>query len=331
MSRSILPRRAVLGAGAAALAGQPFAALAQAAAGGDFSVWLQALRAEAAAAGVSARTLDVALAGISPIARIIELDRRQPEGRLTFAQYRTNVVSQRRIRDGRARLARHRAILDQVAEAYDVPARVIVALWGIETSYGGFTGGFGVIEALATLAHDGRRSAFFRKELIAALQIIDEGHIAAGDMKGSWAGAMGQSQFMPTSFQQWAVDHDGDGRRDIWNTLPDVFASAANYLKFHGWDGEFIWGRAVRLPPGFDEAQADLDVRKPIGEWQAIGVRRPGGADLPSADIPASIVAPDGLSGQTFMVYDNFRVIMDWNRSTYFALSVGLLSDAIGV
>ena len=297
----------------------------------DFQIWLGKLRVEAEGKGISQSVLDEALAGIQPIPRVIELDRRQPEFTLTFTQYRDRVVPQSRIKKGRVKYQENRDLLEEIGGKIGVQPRFIVALWGIETDFGRVTGGFKVIPALATLAHDGRRSAFFRKELLNALQILHEGHIAPKEMMGSWAGAMGQSQFMPSSFLAHAVDYDGDGRRDIWTTRPDVFASAANYLAKSGWRADQTWGREVKLPPGFDFALADLKVRKPIGGWQALGVRQPDGGDLPTRQLSASIVLPEkGKMSPAYLVYSNYRTTLRWNRSTYFALAVGLLSDGIG-
>ncbi|KZD09784.1 lytic transglycosylase [Oceanibaculum pacificum] len=295
-----------------------------------FAAWLQELRAEAVQKGIKQSTLDAALTGIKPIPRVIELDRKQPEFTLTFQQYIDRVVPQSRIDRGRAMMAEHKALLEPISERYGVPARVIVALWGIETDFGRVTGNFPVVEALATLAYDGRRSAFFRKELMDALTILDEGHIAPKAMIGSWAGAMGQNQFMPSSFRAYAVDYSGDGRRDIWTTQPDIFASIANYLSRVGWKSDQTWGRPVRLPNGFDATLAAQKTVKPISEWQAMGVRRANGGDLPTRDLPAMIVQPGGAEGPAFMVYDNFEAILKWNRSTYFALAAGRLSDALG-
>ena len=297
----------------------------------DFQIWLGKLRVEAEGKGISQSVLDEALAGIQPIPRVIELDRRQPEFTLTFTQYRDRVVPQSRIKKGRVKYQENRDLLEEIGGKIGVQPRFIVALWGIETDFGRVTGGFKVIPALATLAHDGRRSAFFRKELLNALQILHEGHIAPKEMMGSWAGAMGQSQFMPSSFLAHAVDYDGDGRRDIWTTRPDVFASAANYLAKSGWRADQTWGREVKLPPDFDFALADLKVRKPIGGWQALGVRQPDGGDLPTRQLSASIVLPEkGKMTPAYLVYSNYRTTLRWNRSTYFALAVGLLSDGIG-
>ena len=295
----------------------------------NFLSWLEGLRAEALASGISQNTLDRSLADVAPIPRIIELDRHQPESKITFETYQARIVNATRVKIGRERLAKHRALLTEIGDRFGVQPRFIVALWGIETNFGGFTGGFPVVDALATLAYDGRRSKYFRGELLKALQIIEEGHIDPADMKGSWAGAMGQSQFMPSSFLNFAQDYDGDGAKDIWNTQADVFASAANYLKGVGWRDDITWGRKVNLPDGFDSTLISLDVVKPIGDWQALGVRRADGSDLPARDIPASILRPGGEGGQAFIIYDNYRAILRWNRSHYFAMAVGQLSDRI--
>ena len=296
-----------------------------------FAQWVDELRAEALADGISPATLDAALTNVQHLDRVIELDRRQPEGSMTFERYRQRVVNDSRIDQGRELYKKHRRLLDEVALRYKVPAKYIVALWGIETSYGAVTGGFDVIPALATLAYDGRRSSFFRDELLNALKILDEGHVQANDMKGSWAGAMGQNQFMPSSFHAFAVDHDGDDRRDIWQTLPDVFASTANYLSRSGWKDDEKWGRAVRLPDEFDQNLVGTDTRKSLTQWHDLGVRRANGHRLPQIEgFMASVVQPDGPGTDAFLVYDNFRVLLKWNRSTYFATSVGLLADAVG-
>jgi len=297
----------------------------------DFQAWLQALRAEAQERGIKATTLDSALNGIALIPRVVELDRRQPEFTLTYTQYRDRVVPLSRIKKGRKKLAENRALLQEIGTKLGVQPRFIVALWGIETDFGRVTGGFSVVPALATLAFDGRRSAYFRKELHNALLILDQGHITAKAMVGSWAGAMGQSQFMPSSFLAYAMDYDGDGRRDIWTTRADVFASAANYLAKSGWRADQTWGREVTLPANFAPALANLKVRKQTGEWQAMGVRRADGGDLPARQLSASIVLPEkGKMSPAYMVYSNYRTTLLWNRSTFFALAVGLLSDGIG-
>ncbi|HJN61201.1 MAG TPA: lytic murein transglycosylase [Alphaproteobacteria bacterium] len=296
----------------------------------DFAVWLEALRAEALGQGISAATLDAALAGVEPIPRVIELDRSQPETTLTFEQYMDRVVPNSRVEKGRARLRENAAALEAVRAAFGVQPRFIVALWGIETNFGQYTGGFSVIASLATLAHDGRRSAYFRAELLDALRILEQGHITPAAMMGSWAGAMGQSQFMPSSFVRFAIDFDGDGKRDIWATKADVFGSAANYLAKSGWRGDQTWGRKVSLPDNFDVSLADLKISKPLAGWQALGVRRANGQNLPIvAGMMGSIVFPGGEGGPAFLVYDNFKTTLKWNRSTYFAMAVGHLADRI--
>ena len=296
----------------------------------SFETWLMNFKQEAAREGISQHTLSEAFAGTQPIPRVIELDRKQPEGTMTFAQYRERVINDARIQQGRRMLSEHREELESASAKYGVQPQYIVALWGIETSYGNNTGGFKVIDSLATLAYDGRRSSFFRKELMNALKIIDEGHVDAAHMKGSWAGAMGQNQFMPSSFHAYAVDHNGDGKRDIWGSLPDVFGSTANYLGRSGWRSDERWGREVSLPEGFPQSQTGLEVKKMLHEWQQAGVRLKNGAPLPTGEeMAASIVLPDGAGGPAYLVYNNYRVIMRWNKSLYFATSVGLLADAI--
>ena len=296
----------------------------------SFAEWREGVRSEALGLGISAATFDAAFSGIEQIPRVIELDRSQPEVTITFDQYLERVVPDSRVNQGRELLAKHRALLEPIGREYGVPPRFIVALWGIETSFGNFLGGFPVIGALATLAHDGRRSAYFREELLNALRILEDGHITPDAMVGSWAGAMGQSQFMPSSFVRYAVDRDGDGKRDIWGTHADVFASAANYLAQAGWQAGETWGRQVQLPSGFDRDLTGLKVKKTLAEWQAMGLRRANGADLPHAAMSGSVVLPGGEGGPAYLVYDNYRTIMRWNRSFYFATSVGLLADRIG-
>lgn len=296
----------------------------------DFNTFLQGVRQEARGKGISESTLSSALSGIAPKSRIIELDRKQPEGKMTFTQYRKNVISNDRIQKGRRLYRENYQLLKQIEERFGVPGQYIIALWGIETSYGANTGGFNVIEALATLAYDGRRGAFFRGELMNALQIIDEGHISAQEMNGSWAGAMGQNQFMPSSFLSFAVDYTGDGNKDIWNTKADVFASTANYLSRSGWKGDERWGREVRVPNSLPESMTGRDNFRGLAVWKGMGVTLPDGAPIPViAGMKGAIVRPDGATGPAYLVYQNYNVIMKWNKSTYFATSVGLLADAI--
>ena len=295
----------------------------------DFSEWLKELHTEALTLGISQATLQASLEGVTLIARVIELDRNQPEFTLTSKQYLERVVPSSRVATGRKLFSEHQKLLSRIGRKYGVQPRFIVALWGIETDFGQNTGGFSVISSLATLAYDGRRSEFFRTELLNALKIIDDGHITPGDMIGSWAGAMGQNQFMPSSFLNFAVDEDGDGRRDIWNTKEDIFASTANYLSRSGWRDDQTWGRQVQLPDRLDESLIGLSVIKKLGEWQQLGVRRADGSALPTRQLPASLVLPDGIKGPAFLVYNNYRTTLKWNRSTFFALAVGALADGI--
>ncbi len=296
----------------------------------DFETWLSGLKIQALNKGISQETIDAALNDIAPIPRVIELDQKQPEGRLSLAQYQKNVISDARIRQGRRLYREHRAELEKVAQNYGVPAHYIVALWGIETNYGQNTGGFKVIDSLATLAYEGRRARFFRAELLDALQILEDGHITPAKMKGSWAGAMGQCQFMPSSFKAFAVDGNNDGKRDIWTTLPDVFASTANYLSQSGWVADQRWGRPVKIPVNFNRNEISTDITKPLQEWRDMGITTLSGAPLPVASgMAASLIQPDGENGEAFLVYNNFRVLLKWNRSTYFASSVGLLAEKI--
>ena len=296
----------------------------------SFAEWLVDLRNEAEALGIAHATLDAALTGIEPIARVIELDRRQPEVTQTFDEYMARRVTPALVDEGRHALQDHRELLEAVGAAYGVQPRFIVALWGVETRYGKYTGGFPVIASLATLAYDARRGSFFRRQLLDALSIIDGGHIAATQMTGSWAGAMGQNQFMPSSFLDFAVDHDGDGRKDIWATAADVFASTANYLARQGWRGDQGWGGEVVLPEGLDPSLVGLDIAKRLGAWASLGVRGADGGVLAPSDTKASIVTPGGLDNAAYLVFDNYRTILKWNRSNYFAVSVGHLADLIG-
>lgn len=294
-----------------------------------FFAWVEEYKREAAGQGIPASLLDRAFLDLEPNDRVIELDRRQPEGTMTFAQYKQRVISEQRVQEGRRMMAKHRALLERIGREYGVQPRFIVALWGVETSYGKNTGGFNIIEALATLAYDGRRGEFFRKELTNALTIVHQGHIRLEDMRGSWAGAMGQCQFMPSSFLAFAQDGNGDGKKDIWGNLEDVFASIANYLSKSGWRDDQTWGRRVTLPAGFDKGVAGLKDSRSLPEWSRMGVRNENGGALPQVDIPASLVFPNDDGGEAYLVYNNYKTVMKWNRSLYFATSVGILSDRL--
>jgi membrane-bound lytic murein transglycosylase B len=296
----------------------------------DFAHWLAGLKRDAAAQGIPAATLDSALRNTAPIPRVLELDQKQPESTLTLGRYLANVVLPVRIEKGRQLKAENKALLHAVSDHYGVPTKTIMALWAIESGFGATTGNFKVVDSLATLAYDGRRPDFFRAELIDALKILGHGQFSSDELKGSWAGAMGQVQFMPSTYLNYAVNYRHEGQPDIWRQPGDVFASAANYLASIGWKRNESWGREVSLPARFDTELIGITTRHSVTEWGKLGVHTLGGAKLAPSAIEASIVAPDGPGGRAFLVYDNFRTIMKWNHSTYFALGVCLLGDGIG-
>ncbi|CAM4048652.1 lytic murein transglycosylase [Vreelandella rituensis] len=290
----------------------------------DFSQWLREFRRDARSEGISEATLSQALDGLRYRPRVIELDRHQPEFVRAIWDYLDTAVSSTRVNNGREKLADHGATAERMAQRYGVPAEVIVAIWGIESNYGSNFGDFSTLESLATLAYEGRRQAFARNELMAALRIIEQGDIAAERMVGSWAGAMGHTQFIPSSFEAYAVDGDGDGRRDIWQSIPDVMASTANYLARAGWQAGQPWGVEVKLPESFDYAQTQ---RLSTADWAAQGVHAMRG-ELPQFD-SAALIVPAGADGPAFLVGQNFRAILRYNNATSYALAVATLSDAI--
>jgi membrane-bound lytic murein transglycosylase B len=307
-----------------------------------FEEWLAALRSEALAKGISQSTVDTALGSVERLPVVVERDRTQAELTLTLDQYLKRRLPPRAVRTAREMASKHRAELRRVSSQYGVPGSVIVAVWGLESNFGRFQGVRPTISALATLAYDGRRQTFFRDELFAALHILDSGDVAPEALKGSWAGAMGQTQFMPSSYLKWAVDGDGDGRRDIWTSLPDVFASVASYLKEHGWTQDQRWGREVRITDkaaarvaaavpmrltGACQAARDLTEARPLADWRALGVTQRSGALLPASEMQASLVRIDT---RTFLVYGNYEVLLTYNCAHTYALSIGILADRIG-
>ncbi|MGC8120415.1 lytic murein transglycosylase [Marinobacter sp. VGCF2001] len=294
----------------------------------SFEQCKQALAGKAMDAGVRQSTVEPVMAEVVHLDRVIELDRRQPEFTTTFADYLNRRVNDSRVEKGRQLLEKHRELLARVTEATGVPAPYLAAFWGLETNYGSYFGKMQVPSALATLACDARRSSFFTEQFIAALRIIDEGAIPADKMEGSWAGAMGHVQFMPTVFLQHAVDADGDGRRDLWNSLPDAMMSAGRFLQSMGWDGDYRWGREVRLPDNFDFSLADGS-RRPLSDWRDMEITDAFGKPLAKEPIEAALIVPSGHQGPAFLVYRNFRVIMGWNRSEFYAIAVGHLADRI--
>lgn len=309
----------------------------------DFTSYTAALKTEAQSKGYDAALLDAVFSSLEFHERIVSADRSQPEVVETLSTYLPKRVSEIRIKMARERYQQYLPQLEEIGQHYGVQPRFIIALWGLESSFGRFTGNYSIPSALATLAYEGRREAFFRQEFFNALDILAQGHISLENMKGSWAGAMGQNQFMPSSFLAYAQDGDGDGKKDIWTNELDVFASIANYLKQQGWDNEKTWGREVILPAGFDAshaiqrgslARAEWLKRwnaseRTLTEWQKLGVKRLNGTDLPARDISAALVLPDGENGRAFLAYSNYKSLMHWNRSYYFVTSVGYLADLI--
>ncbi|WP_295389508.1 lytic murein transglycosylase [uncultured Thiodictyon sp.] len=294
-----------------------------------FETWRDALAAYAQRLGIAQATLDAAFRDVIPLPAVIALDRHQSEYTRTFFGYLKAQVSPGRIARGQALLHEHAALLADIERRHGVPGAVLVALWAMESDYGAQPGTIPVVAALATLAYDGRRRERFTTELIEALRILDSGAVAVAEMTGSWAGAMGQLQFMPSTYRRYARDGDGDGRADIWNSTPDALESAAIYLAASGWQRDQPWGREVRLPPGFDLSQTRLSVTKSLDAWRRLGVLSADAQPLPGGDTATSIVLPAGSRGPAFMVYPNFHVILDWNRSLHYALTAGYLADRL--
>ena len=304
-----------------------------------FDAWLEDVRKEARTKGISEKVISEALTDVTPVKRILERDRNQAEFKLTLDTYMKRVVTKQNVERGRAMARKHAALLTKISERYGVQPRVILAIWGIETRFGLVKATMPVIPAVATLAFDRRRSAYFRQQLFSTLQMLERGYIDLPNLKGSWAGAMGQPQFMPSSYMAYAVDFDGDGRRDIWNNTGDVLASIANYLATHGWRPFLTWGREVRVPDNLKAVTGPHDTRpaargcraktsrmRALSDWQGLGVRRADGRDLPTRNISAALVEQDG---RHFLVYDNYAAVMAYNCAHLYALTVGVLSDRI--
>ena len=292
-----------------------------------FAEWREQLRAEAFSLGISEETL-LAIDDLeAPLERVLELDDAQPEFIQTFTRYLSLRITPLQINRGQALLRQYAVLLEEVRQSYGVQPHYLVSFWAIESNYGRATGGFSVLQALATLAFDPRRADFFRAELLTALKIIDDGHIAVDNMSGSWAGAMGQLQFLPSVFARYGIDGDNDGKIDIWNSLPDIFHSAANFLSQSGWRGDERWGREVLLPSNFDFSLTGTRTRKPLQEWNELGIIQMNGSPIPVANMQASVILPAGAGGPAFLTYANFRATMVYNPSTFYALTVGHLAD----
>ena len=306
------------------LVGLPFAAGAQP----GFAAFVAGVRLEAVRAGIRRAVVDEAFDGVQPNARVIELDHHQPEFSLSWAQYKQRVLPQSRLDEGRRVYAGQAGLLDSLMVRYPADPRIVMGIWGLESGFGAKTGTYRIVEALATLAYDGRRASYFRGELINALRILNAGDVSPRAMTGSWAGAMGQPQFMPSSYLRYAVDADGDGRRDIWTDRADVFGSVANYLAKCGWRPGEPWGQQVQVPAGL-AGRTGREVVRSLSEWQADGVRRIDGRLFSRRDVSGAVVMPDGEGGEAYMVYANFNAIRRYNPSDFYALSVGLLANAL--
>jgi membrane-bound lytic murein transglycosylase B len=290
--------------------------------------WVAGVREEALQQGIRPALFDDAFAGVNePSRQIKSLMRSQPEHRLTFMKYRTTRADNYRIAIGRKQYLKNKALLDEIGLKYGVNPCFIVSFWGMETSYGTYMGNFPVVKALATMAYDSNRKDIFRKELFLALRILNEGHVGLDNFKGEWAGASGQPQFLPSSWVKYAVDYDGDGHKDIWQSKPDVFASIANYMKQNGWHSGEPWAIQVTLPAKFDMKLEGKNTTKSVSEWNALGVRTEKGEPLPYQDLKASIVQPFG--GPTFLTFPNYRMILRYNNSIYYAGAIGYLADKI--
>jgi len=295
----------------------------------EFARWIARFKTTARRQGISSTTFDAAFKGVRYNSGIIEKDRNQSEFTKQIWEYLDSAVSATRVRNGKSALSKNRAALRAIERRYGVDKEVVAAIWGLESAYGTFRGDIPVIEALATLAFDGRRGSFFEKQLIAALQIVQAGDVDPRNMTGSWAGAMGHTQFIPTSFLAYAVDADGDGRRDIWSDDPvDALASTAAYLAKFGWRKGQPWGVEVRLPDGFNFANSGSRVKKPVADWMALGVRDTAGRKIKDFG-EASILLPAGAKGVVFMTFHNFQVIERYNQADAYVIAVGHLADRI--
>lgn len=297
----------------------------------SFEQYLLDLKKQAIAQGFNKAFVDQVFLGATYKKKNVKADKNQPETKITLDTYLASRVPDWKVKKAINLMEQHRELLQQVEQQYGVQKRFIVALWGNETNFGKIMGKHPIVHSLVTLAYEGRRETLFKKQLFAALKILEQGHIKLDDFVGSWAGAMGQSQFMPTSFLNYAVDFDKDGKKDIWSNHGDVFASIANYLKSEGWSNDLTWGRQVKVPNDFDFKLAGLQSSKKrsLTDWQQLGIRRFDEQDLPKLEIKASLINPDGEDGRIYLVYENFHTLMKWNRSSYFGVSVSYLSDRI--
>lgn len=310
----------------------------------SFESYVENLKAEALDKGFEKTFVDEHLSNLTYLKRAVKADKNQPEFKETLDTYLPKRVPEWKVKRARAAYKDNLPLLKEISKKFGVQPRFIVSLWALETNFGRIQGKMPIIDSIATLSYDGRREAFFKKQLFASLKILEQGHIAKDKFVGSWAGAMGQCQFIPTSFLAYAADGDGDGRKDIWNNRADVFASIANYLRSEGWSDKGTWGRQVQLPEGFDKKllmpkgskgrshwlRNWKSVERPLSEWRELGVTRMDGRTLPDVDITGILITPDDANGRVYLAYDNYKSLMHWNRSYYFVTSVGYLADRIG-
>lgn len=295
----------------------------------SFSQCLVALQDKARTRNLPAWIVDQVIPGLALQPRVIELDRAQPEFTQTFGKYYSRLITDQRVAQGRQLRDEYRLFLTEISARYGVPAQYLIAFWGLETRFGANLGAMPTLDSLATLACDDRRSDFFTGELMNALQLLDRETLQPGDMQGSWAGAVGHTQFMPSAYLKYAVDGDWDGHINLWKSPRDALASGANFLMNLGWQRNERWGREVLLPENFPYEQTGLANRHPLRYWSQLGVTLPDKSPLPVADLDAAILLPSGHTGPAFLVYRNFDVIMGWNRSEFYALAVGVLADRI--
>jgi peptidoglycan lytic transglycosylase B len=304
-----------------------------------FDTWLEELRAEAVSRGISAALIEKTLTGLEPVEQVLERDRTQAEFALELDDYLKRRLTREMLRTARSMLARHRTLVTRVSAKYEVPPQLLIAVWGLESNFGRFSGVRPTVPTLLTLAYDPRRGPLFRNELLTALEIVDKGDISLDQLKGSWAGALGQPQFMPSSYVLYAQDFDGDGRRDIWKSQPDVFASIAYFLQQHGWKKGQLWGREVKLPASAEKVADEVPLRpegcravrvmteaRPVNYWRKIGVRTQTNGLLPQSTLPASLVR---MGKRTFLTYENYDAILGYNCSHSYALSVSMLADRL--
>ncbi|WP_244325789.1 lytic murein transglycosylase [Shewanella aestuarii] len=295
----------------------------------DFEQCVSQLQVKAKQHGISQATIDTTVANLSFVPRVIELDQQQPEFTTTFKDYYEKRVTDWRVKEGRKLFATHRQLLNKLTQQYGVPGQYVIAFWGLETNYGSYKGKMSVLNSLATLACDPRRSEYFTQELMQALTLKERYQFSDDQMVGSWAGAMGHTQFMPTNYLKYAVDGDGDGKADLWNSTADALTSAANFLQHLGWQATERWGREVLLPDNYDFAHLGKNAAQPLSQWAKLNIKQVNGQPLPTPDMNAALYVPAGHTGPAFLGYENFNVIMRWNRSEFYAIAVGKLADQI--